>query len=372
MERARITAMAFASGLCCGLLGSADADAQPSTADIAKSTIPAVVLIRATGPSGETSGSGFVVDAGGTIITNLHVLKGATAVAVKVASGDVYDQVRIKAFDERKDLAVIQVAAFGLPTVSLGDSDAVQIGDHVVLIGNPLGILEGTVSTGVVSGIRAMESGFRVIQTDAAANPGNSGGPLLDSAGRVIGVLSFKLRGAESLSFVVPINYGRGLLASSESVTLVELAQRLGNTPDLFSSSSGQPRPPRPTGEILATAKTLCVLQGGGGNPVVKIEASRKITEWGRLTLVSSPAGADLVLEVTPVGEYDMSHHLSSYSSAVGVLREPGSAIELWSVRKGSYWSMSGFSIAKVSSQIGGAFVKWFDETLRKSQKARR
>ena len=372
MKRARLIAAVCASGLCCGLVASADANAQPSTADIAKNTIPAVVLIKAIGPSGESSGSGFLVDPGGTIVTNLHVVQGATAVAVKVASGDVYDQVRIRAFDERKDLAVIQVAALGLPTVSLGDSDAVQVGDHVVLIGNPLGILEGSVSTGVISGVRAVETGFRVIQTDAAANPGNSGGPLVDGAGHVIGVLSFKLRGAESLNFVVPINYARGLLSSSESMTLVELGQKLGKTPDLFSSKSTQPRPPRPTAEILGTAKTLCVLQAAGGNPVVKIEISKKIAEWGRLTLVSSPAEADLVLEVTRVGEYDMSHHLSSYSSAVGVLRESGSAVELWSVSKGSYWSFSSFSISKVSSQIGSAFVKWFDGTLRKSTKARR
>jgi hypothetical protein len=79
-----------------------------------------------------------------------------------------------------------------------------------------------------------------------------------------------------------------------------------------------------------------------------------------------------LVLEVTQVGEYDMSKHLSSYSSAVGVVREPGSPVELWSVSKGSYWSFSGFSISKVSSQIGDAFVKWFDQTLRKAGRVKR
>lgn len=370
MQRAKSTA-AFASALCCCLGSSARLNAQLSTADIAKSTIPAVVLIKATGPSGDTSGSGFLVDAGGTIITNLHVVQGATAVAVKLATGDVYDQIRIKAFDERKDLAVVQVSAFGLPAVPLGDSDAVQVGDHVVLIGNPLGVLEGSVSTGVVSGLRAMETGFRVIQTDAAANPGSSGGPLVDAAGRVVGVLCFKVRGAESLNFVVPINYARGLLASNEAMTLSELAQRLGKTPDLFASKGSTPRATRPVGDILDTAKTLCVLQAVGGNPVVKIEVSKKIAEWGRLTLVSSPSEADLVLEVTQVGEYDMSKHLSSYSSAVGVLREPGSAVELWSVTKGSYWSFSGFSISKVSGQIGSAFVKWFEGMRKKSRKAK-
>jgi trypsin-like peptidase len=360
-------AFTLASWWCLGFAGGVNA--QPTTAEVAKSTIPAVVLIKATGPAGETSGSGFLVDAAGTIVTNLHVIQGGTALAVKLASGDVYDHVRIRAFDERKDLAVIQIPAFGLPTVPLGDSDAVQVGDPVMLIGNALGFLEGSVSTGIISGVRATETGFRVIQTDAAANPGNSGGPLVDAAGRVIGVLSFKLRGTESLNFVVPINYARGLLATNESMTLAEFTQRLGKAPDLFAPKSGRANAARPVGEILGAAKTLCVLETAGGNPIVKVEVSKKIAQWGRLTLVSSPSEADLVLEVTQAGEYDMSRHLSSYSSAVGVLREPGSPVELWSVSKGSYWSFSGFSISKVSGQIGGAFVKWFDATLRKTKK---
>jgi serine protease Do len=107
-------------------------------------------------------------------VTNLHVIEGATSVAVKLASGDVHDQVRVRAFDQRKDLAVIQVSGFNLPRVEFGDSDAVQPGQPVVLIGSPLRVLEGSVSTGVVSGVRTLEdAGFRVIQTDAAANPGN-------------------------------------------------------------------------------------------------------------------------------------------------------------------------------------------------------
>ena len=207
-----------------------------SSAEIAKLAGPSVVYIKTSKSDGEGAGSGFIVDGSGTIITNLHVIAGATSVAVRLSNGDIFDQVTVRGFDERKDLAVIQVAGFKLPMVSLGDSDSIQVGDKVVLIGNPLG-LEGTVTAGIISGTRAME-GFKVIQTDAAANPGNSGGPLLASNGSAIGVLSFKFRGTESLNFVVPINYARGLLAQGGSMSLDQFNQKLGATPDVFAAKA--------------------------------------------------------------------------------------------------------------------------------------
>jgi hypothetical protein len=197
---------------------------------IAKRAAPSVVLIKTVNDSGEISGSGFIVESSGTIITNFHLIAGAKAIDVKLSGGDIYENVRICAFDERKDLAVIQIPGFNLPTVALGDSDALQIGDRVVLISNPLG-LERSVSSGIVSGVRTLEAGLRVIQTDAVSNPGNSGGPLIDSKGNVVGVLSLKLRGA-----VIPINYARGMLSMKESYTLDEFASKIRKTPELFGS----------------------------------------------------------------------------------------------------------------------------------------
>jgi hypothetical protein len=222
------------AALC--LLAAAPAvDLKP--AEIAKKAIPAVVLIRSRTPEGGGSGAGFIVDASGTIVTNLHVIQGATALAVKTSTGDIYDQVHVRAFDERKDLAVIQVSGFSLPTLTLGNSDGVSVGDSVVLVGNPLG-LTASVTSGLISGIRDA-GGFRVIQTDAAANPGNSGGPLINTQGQVIGVLSFKLRNAEGLNFVIPVNYARGLLGRTETISLAELPARLGSAPDVFGASGG-------------------------------------------------------------------------------------------------------------------------------------
>jgi hypothetical protein len=238
-------------------------------ADIVKRVGPTVVVIRSAKASGEGTASGFIVESSGAIVTSLHVIEGARAVAVKLANGDVYDRITVRAFDARKDLAIIQVPGFNLPAAELADSDGVQAGQPVVLIGNPLGVLEGSASAGIVSGVRAIDgSGFRVIQTDAAANPGNSGGPLVDSAGRVIGVLSFKLRGSESLNFVIPINYVRGLLSSSpESLSLGELAKRLDSSKsDLFGAS---------TVSFPSRWKSLT----GGTSWIVRVEESRAYLE---------------------------------------------------------------------------------------------
>jgi hypothetical protein len=145
----------------------------------------------------------------------------------------------VRAFDERKDLAVIQIPGFGLPALSLGDSESVPPGTRVLVIGNALGILEGSLSTGVISGFRNMD-GYKVLQTDASANHGNSGGPMLDENANVVGVVTFKIGEgvAENLNFAVPINYARGMLSTSETFTLADLSTRLGKTTDLFASAS--------------------------------------------------------------------------------------------------------------------------------------
>lgn len=217
------------------LAASSPALAQIDATKIAAQCTPSVVLIKGMTAEGEVTASGFIVDPSGTIVTNFHVIEGLKALAVRVSNGDVYDQVRVRAFDKRKDLAVLQIPAFGLPALPLANSDEAQPGQPIILIGNPKG-LEASVATGIVSGIRDW-GGFRVIQHDAASNPGNSGGPLLDAQGRVIGVLSFKLKETEGLNFAVPANYARGLLASQDSLTLEEFAVRVQGSVDLFSKT---------------------------------------------------------------------------------------------------------------------------------------
>lgn len=208
-----------------------------SSVDLVKKVRPAVVFIKVLTDSGVAAGSGFIVDKSGTIVTNLHVIRDAKELAVRLTSGDIFETVEILGFDERRDLAILQIPGFDLPVVELGNSNNIEIGSRVFLIGNPLGedILEGSVSAGIVSGIRRMDDGVQMIQTDAAANPGNSGGPMVDSEGKVIGVLTLKITDAENLNFAIPINYARGLLDTNSRMSLSELQAKLGKKPNLFS-----------------------------------------------------------------------------------------------------------------------------------------
>ena len=179
--------------------------------DLADRATRAVVLIDALGPSGAKQGSGFLVDPSGVILTNYHVIRDARTVRVKLASGDLYDVVSVLATDDRRDLAVLQVAGFDLPFLPLANSDSVKIGNPVVVIGSPLG-LENTVTTGIVSGRRQEAAGFQLLQISAPASRGSSGGPVMTQDGNVIGVASSQLQTGQNLNFAVPINYARGLL----------------------------------------------------------------------------------------------------------------------------------------------------------------
>jgi S1-C subfamily serine protease len=166
---------------------------------------------------GEATGSGFVVDRDGNILTNAHVIEGASRVTVQFEDNKTTDA-RVVGKDTSTDLALLKVDPKGLDLspLQLGDSSSVQVGDPTIAIGNPFG-LDRTLTTGVVSALQRRidaPNGFsidHVIQTDAAINPGNSGGPLLDAAGRVIGINSQIATGGGGngnvgIGFAVPIN----------------------------------------------------------------------------------------------------------------------------------------------------------------------
>ena len=157
------------------------------------------------------NGSGFIVNSNGEILTNAHVVDGADRVTVELKDGRKFDG-QVLGEDPVTDVAVIKIDADNLPTVPLGDSDAVQPGEAVIAIGNPLG-LNYTVTSGIISAIGRSSSDIgasdkRVdyMQTDAAINPGNSGGPLLSARGRVIGMNTAIIRGAQGLGFAIPVN----------------------------------------------------------------------------------------------------------------------------------------------------------------------
>jgi S1-C subfamily serine protease len=175
-------------------------------------------------PQGQATGSGFVVGEDGTILTNAHVIEGASKVTIQFEDRKVVDA-RVMGKDSSTDLAVLRVDPGGLDLkpLELGNSKSVQVGDPTIAIGNPFG-LDRTLTTGVVSALQrriTAPSGFEikdVIQTDAAINPGNSGGPLLDAAGRVIGVNSQIATGGNGsqgnigIGFAVPIDTAKEVI----------------------------------------------------------------------------------------------------------------------------------------------------------------
>jgi S1-C subfamily serine protease len=201
--------------------------------DIYRDEGPGVTFIQAEGVSessvfgqegGTATGSGFVVDDDGTIVTNAHVVDGADKVTVSFEEGGDSIDAEVKGVDPDTDLAVLKIdpnEVEDLTVLPLGDSSDLQVGDPVVAIGNPFG-LQRTVTTGIVSALQRQidaPSGFdisNVIQTDASINPGNSGGPLLDAQGRVIGINSQIAtgggQGSVGIGFAVPVNTAKDLL----------------------------------------------------------------------------------------------------------------------------------------------------------------
>ena len=201
-----------------------------SVADIAQRVLPSVVSISARGARGGGSGTGFIIDSTGFILTNNHVISDAAVdggrIEVQLNDGTTLGAT-IVGRDSAYDLAVLKVDRTGLTALTFGDSDQVAVGDAVIAIGSPLG-LSGTVTLGIVSAKdRAVTAGedagdnsyINAIQTDAAINPGNSGGPLVNSAGAVIGVNSAiatlgtsflsSPSGSIGLGFAIPINQAR-------------------------------------------------------------------------------------------------------------------------------------------------------------------
>ena len=212
---------------------SADATAPPELArvnvllaDLAERLQPALVHVRVQrtlkdetpgeepGEPRRSTGSGFVIDPNGLIVTNAHVIEGAAAIQVRLADGKRF-QGKVVGRDNRVDLALLKIdGATGLTTLPLGDSNRLRVGEFVLALGNPFG-LEQSVSFGIVSRkgapLMVAAPGFDFIQTDAAINPGNSGGPLVNVAGEVIGVNSMAARNG-SIGFAIPSNLVKMLL----------------------------------------------------------------------------------------------------------------------------------------------------------------
>jgi putative serine protease PepD len=213
----------------------------------------AVTYIVADTPEGQATGSGFVVSKDGLIVTNDHVVDGASQVQVKIGTSDEAQDATVVGADPSRDLALLKVDANNLPTLSLGDSSSVGVGDPTYAIGNPFG-LDHTLTTGIVSALqRSLQApdGATIsgaIQTDAALNPGNSGGPLLDASGKVIGVNSQIQTGSSSgaeagnvgIGFAIPASTVKSFIAEAKAGKLAPQTDQQQQSDPWGQSQQGQ------------------------------------------------------------------------------------------------------------------------------------
>ena len=274
---------------------------------------PAVVSIAvrqdgSRGPAGEGAASGLIVAPDGYVLTNHHVVEQASAVEVGLMAGDEFPA-EIVGADPATDLAVVRAATNGLPAAEFGDSDTLRVGQLVIAIGNPYGF-QSTVSTGVISALgRAMRSSSgrlieNIIQTDVPLNPGNSGGPLVDTRGRVIGINTAIIRPAQGISLAIPVK--------TASWVVGELLTH-GKVRRAYLGLGAQARPVRPAAQRQFQLPGPTVLQvltlepggpaerggvregdfllGLGGKPVASVDDVHRL-------LRDVPAGSHIRLDI--------------------------------------------------------------------------
>jgi S1-C subfamily serine protease len=274
---------------------------------------------------GTATGSGFVVDSDGTIVTNAHVVEGADSVQVRFDENGEFVPAEVKGVDTDTDLAVLKVdpsdVSGDLTPVPLGDSSKTQVGDSVIAIGNPFGYSR-TVTTGIVSGLQReiqAPNGFTipdVIQTDASINPGNSGGPLLDANGRVIGINSQIAtgggQGSVGIGFAVPVNTAKRLLPDLKAGEKIERAYLGVQMQDVTAQ--------------LAEDLNLAADKGALVVEVTKDSPADKAGLRGGRTQTSQgvPAGGDLIVEVDGKAVSDSSEVASAISQ-----KRPGDETEI-------------------------------------------
>jgi len=161
-------------------------------------------------------GSGFIIDDQGHILTNHHITAGSREIEVALTDGRAFEG-KLVGSDPANDLAVVKIDARDLPLANMGDSSELRVGQTVIAIGNPFGLVGGpSVTVGVVSALNRHILAERVyenlIQTDASINPGNSGGPLFDLTGKVVGINTAHIPGAQGIGFAIPINTAKAVL----------------------------------------------------------------------------------------------------------------------------------------------------------------
>ncbi len=282
---------------------------------------------------GIATGSGFVIDSEGHILTNNHVVEGATKISVKLGSSSATHTAEVVGTDPASDIALLKVEAPAdqLHPLALGDSSKVRVGDPVVAIGNPFG-LDRTVTSGIVSALQRQiqaPNGFsinHVIQTDAAINPGNSGGPLIDSAGNVIGINSQIETGGGGngnvgIGFAIPINTAREVANEIEKNGKVEHA--------FLGIEGGTITPALAKAVNLPVDKGVLVAEVVKGGPADKAGLQGGTTE-ATIEGASFQLGGDIITEVNGEPVSSMEDVIDAVDA-----ENPGEQMELTVLRHG-------------------------------------
>lgn len=314
--------------------------------EIYKKTSPGVVSIKTRVNAGGTndlfgiqqegvaSGTGVVVDKRGFIVTNAHVVENNTAGPTVQFNNEKSVEAKIIGRDPSNDIAVLKVdpKGLGLKPVSLGDSGKLEVGSPVVAIGSPFG-LDQTVTTGIVSGLQRQITApnnftiSNVIQTDAAINPGNSGGPLLDAAGKVIGInsqiaTSGSSEGNVGIGFAVPIDTIKEILPELEKSGKIDYAYLGVSTQPLTAELAAQLK----FGDHKEGALVACVVNGGPAEKGGLKAGSDSATINGQQVTI----GGDLILKIDGKPVID-----SDGLAALVVAKKPAQNITITVVRDG-------------------------------------
>ncbi|MDR1619648.1 MAG: trypsin-like peptidase domain-containing protein [Clostridiales bacterium] len=243
------------------------------------------------------SGSGIIVTSDGYIVTNNHVVSGASEIKVYL-NDDVEYPATLIGSDERTDLAIIKIEAAGLTPVVMGDSDSLVVGDDVVAIGNPLGELRGSSTSGIISALARVINiegwEMTLLQTDAAINPGNSGGGLFNMKGELIGVVNAKIASTttEGLGFAIPVNDLKEVFSDLMDLGYVSGRAYLGvYTKDVAIASENQQGANAPFGDFFGF--------GGMQNYVGRVQIA-DVEEGGAADKAGIKAG-DIVLAVNDI-----------------------------------------------------------------------
>ena len=330
--------------------------------DIIGRSGPSVVLVIAHKAQEQpVYATGVVVRSDGVILTAYHAIKDAREAQVRLKSGEIFDQVELIAFDARRDVAALRIPAVGLPSLPIGNLAEVRAGQPVLVVSNPAG-LSWSASSGIVSSVRMADevtgagSGYRILQFSAPISPGSSGGVVLDSQGRALGLVVGTVTGGQNLNFAVPFESVAGLANGTSGTPLgAGTSLRLPQTQEVKTTSlptrdpaplpvrqpdsgfgGGQPtvQPVNPSAaelsevittrdpnEILRKFRSIYVISKTVyAKPEVIQSALQKepaLVGWG-IVLVSDPQVADLRLTIDrPLFTFTWTYELAHQNSGI-------------------------------------------------------